>query len=102
MPEQDLVKLEERIGEIVESRVRYVLTQGTDKERQLIYARVPYICTEIENINTALEKLSAMLETIQKDQVYSPLVQKIVFTAVTMIIVAVFASLIGLVIIKAI
>ncbi len=84
---------EVRMGEIMRDAVQHVLTQGTDSERELIIARVPYICEEIRNINVNLER-------IVRSQTYSPLVEKLVFGFVIMIMVAVVGGLIGLVIVR--
>lgn len=63
---------EERMGEVIRNSMTDVLSMGSDRERAIVLARVPYICTEIEVINKRLEK-------IQKDLRYSPLIQMLVF-----------------------
>lgn len=81
------------IGDVVQQKVTEALSGGTDKERALVLARVPYICSEIEDINKTLK-------AIEEKLVYVPLMQRLVFGLVTMVLIAVTTALIGLVVLK--
>lgn len=84
---------DDRLGEIMRESVTHVLAEGTEAERALILARVPYICADIKAIKEMLQK-------IMESQVYTPLVQKIVFGLVSLILIAVAVALVDLVILK--
>ncbi len=42
---------EQRMATIMREQMMNVLSQGTEKDRSIILARVPYICQEIKDIN---------------------------------------------------
>ena len=84
---------EARMGEIFREQLVDVLSRGTEKDRALILARVPYICAEITGINHNLE-------IIKEKLVYAPLIQKLVFGMVTIILTAVVGALVALVVIE--
>lgn len=77
---------ERRMGQIVQERVEHVLSMGTERERAVVLARVPYICAEITNINS-------MLEEIRERTTYMPLIQKLVFGLVGMCLVGFMGAL---------
>lgn len=50
------------IGDIMQERLENVLARGTEQEKSIVLARVPYICQDIKNINTVLEDIKKMME----------------------------------------
>lgn len=97
--EQKLVD-EGRMAEIVHEQVTDVLSRGTESQRAIILARVPYICADITTIKKTMENTDAKLDLIAEKLVYVPMMQKLVFGLVSIILVAVAGALMGLVIIK--
>lgn len=45
---------EERLGEMIRKQMYDVLARGTEHEKAVILARVPYICQDIKNIDARL------------------------------------------------
>ena len=84
---------EERMGEIVGEQVLKVLSLGSDKDRALVLARVPYICQEIRDINASLQE-------IQKAVVYVPIMQRLVFGVVSIMLIAMASAIVALVVVK--
>jgi hypothetical protein len=82
---------EQRMGEITYEQVMKALSMGSEKDRAVVLARVPYICSEITNINKTLEE-------IKKAVIYVPLMQKMLFTTASMVLVSVVGALIALVV----
>lgn len=84
---------EQRMGEITYEQIMKALSMGSEKDRAIVLARVPYICSEITNINTALEEIKEIL-------VYVPLIQRMVFGVAAIILLAVTGALVALVVIE--
>lgn len=78
---------------IIREQLTAVLAGGSEHERELILARVPYICNDIKTINTNIAKLTDMLGTY-------PIIRNLVFGGAGMILTAVMSALIYLVVIK--
>jgi predicted nucleotide-binding protein (sugar kinase/HSP70/actin superfamily) len=57
----------ENIGDILQSRIEHVLAKGTEQEKSIILARVPYICQDIKNINKSLDKIVEMIQKNRTD-----------------------------------
>lgn len=55
------------IGEIVRYNIEHVLARGTEQEKSIILARVPYICQDIKNIDKRLEKIVDMMGQVKSD-----------------------------------
>ncbi len=55
------------IGNIVRSNIEHVLARGTEQEKSIILARVPYICQDIKGIDQKLENIVTMMEQVKKD-----------------------------------
>lgn len=53
---------EQRMAEVVREQVEHVLAKGTEQERAMIYARVPYICQDIKDIRKSIEGIEANIE----------------------------------------
>lgn len=60
-------KVTANIGDIIQSRVEHVLARGTEQEKSIILARVPYICQDIKGINQALSDIRNMMAQVKKD-----------------------------------
>lgn len=84
---------DERLSKIVHKQLVNVLSVGTDNERALVLARVPYICADIRSINVNLELLKTSLSTY-------PVVKSLVFGFAGLILTTVVGALIALVVIK--
>lgn len=69
----------ESLASVVRQQLQEVLSQGTEKERAVILARVPFICQDIKDINKSLKE-------IQVTMVYIPLIQKLVFGMVGIVL----------------
>lgn len=52
---------EEQMARIVRTQVEHVLAQGTEHEKSLILARVPFICQDIKNIDGRLMAIEGNL-----------------------------------------
>lgn len=55
------------MGDIVQERIERVLARGSEQERSIILARVPYICQDIKNINAVLSNIQGMMEQVKID-----------------------------------
>lgn len=55
------------IGDIVRYNIEHVLAKGTEQDKSIILARVPYICQDIKNIDKRLEKIVDMMEQVKTD-----------------------------------
>ncbi len=55
------------IGDIVQERFEHVLAQGTEQEKSIILARVPYICQDIKGINAALATIITKMDDVKND-----------------------------------
>lgn len=53
---------EGRMGEIMRENVQYVLSRGTESERALILARVPYICADIKDMKASIQAIEKNIE----------------------------------------
>lgn len=97
----------EEMAQVVRSQMEYVLSRGTEQDKAMILARVPYICQDIKDINARGERIENALESIkvqmdaQKDILSTyPLVKSLVFGFVSMVLVSVVGGLLALVVIK--
>lgn len=61
-------KVSENIGDILQSRIEHVLARGTETDKAIILARVPYICQDIKQINRALQDIVKMIEKNRNDR----------------------------------
>jgi len=84
---------ERRLAEVVKEQVENVLATGSEQEKTLVLARVPFICQDIKDIHSTLVKINEALR-------YMPLIQILVFGLVGMIVIAVIGALISLVILQ--
>lgn len=82
---------ETRLAEIIHRQMTEVLGAGTDSEKAIVLARVPYICADIKTINANLEVIKEALSTY-------PIVKTLVFGVVGLILTTFFGALIALVI----
>ncbi len=82
---------ETRLSQIVRQQLINVLSKGTEQDRALILARVPYICQDIKNINANLEEIKGALSTY-------PLIRTLVFGFVGLILVSVVGALLTFVV----
>lgn len=57
----------ENLGDIVQARFEHVLSLGTESERAIILARVPYICQDIKEINVSLAQIISRMEAVKND-----------------------------------
>lgn len=57
----------ESIGDIVQERFEHVLSQGTESQRAIILARVPYICQDIKAINVTLGDINKKMDQVKID-----------------------------------
>lgn len=55
------------IGDIVRTNIEHVLARGTEQDKSIILARVPYICQDIKSINGALDEIKKMMGQVKKD-----------------------------------
>ncbi len=60
-------KVSQDIGDILQNRIEHVLAKGTEQEKSIILARVPYICQDIKGINAALADIVKMMAQVKKD-----------------------------------
>ncbi len=60
-------KITQNMGDILQTRLEHVLARGTEQEKAIILARVPYICQDIKGINEALQNIVKMMEQVKKD-----------------------------------
>lgn len=105
---------EERMASIVKHQVENVLASGSEQDKSIILARVPYICQDIKNFNArgerveqAVREILEMLEDkYAKKSDIIPIHKNLdglndnVKWVVRLVIGAVIAALLGLVIIK--
>jgi len=93
---------EERMAIIVKHQVENVLASGSEQEKSIILARVPYICQDIRNINSRGERLEETLTELKQGlallQQRSDLTTKIVYGAVLIIVTGFLGALVALVI----
>ncbi len=82
---------ETRLSQIVRQQLINVLSKGSEQEKSLILARVPYICQDIKNINANLEELKDAFSTY-------PLIKTLVFGFVGLILVSVVGALLTFVV----
>lgn len=82
---------ERRMGEIMRAQIVDVLASGTESDRAIVLARVPYICADIKEINANLKVLTETLST------YS-VIKALVFGCAGLILTSVVGALIALVI----
>lgn len=61
-------EVSQNIGEIVRGSLEHVLARGTETERAIILARVPYICQDIKGINKSLDEIKKMIERNRNDR----------------------------------
>ena len=83
----------DHMGKIVRREVIDVLSLGTERERAVVLARIPYICADIKNID---ERLALIQEALR----YMPIIQKLVFGIITMMLTSIVGALLALVISK--
>ena len=60
-------KVTETMGAIVRDSVEHVLAKGTEQEKSIVLARVPYICQDVKAIFKALARIQEMMEQTKKD-----------------------------------
>ncbi len=70
---------EQRMAIIVKHQVENVLLKGTEQERSMILARVPYICQDIKKTDGRLENIEQSIQDIKENVSTFPLIQKLVF-----------------------
>lgn len=105
---------EERMANIVKHQVENVLATGSEQEKSIILARVPYICQDIKNFNARGERVEQAVQDI-REMLEDKYAKKSDMTSihtnldslndnvkwvVRLVIGAVIAALLGLVIIK--
>lgn len=104
----------ENLGDMVQERFEHVLSRGTEQDKSIILARVPYICQDIKGINVALGEINKKMDQakvdldsrdeknekkfVNQDQ-FGP-IQKIAYGFVGLILTGVIAAILGLVLIK--
>lgn len=57
----------ESMGDMVQERIEHVLARGTEQEKSLILARVPYICQDIKGINSTLVEILKKMDEVKAD-----------------------------------
>lgn len=57
----------ERMGDIMQERMEHVLAKGTEQEKSVILARVPYICQDIKGINITLKEILQKMDQVKID-----------------------------------
>ncbi len=55
------------IGDMVQERVENVLARGTEQEKSIILARVPYICQDIKEINKKFDVIMDKMDQVKVD-----------------------------------
>jgi hypothetical protein len=55
------------IADIVQERFEHVLSRGTEQEKSIILARVPYICQDIKQINSKFDTILEKMEEVKND-----------------------------------
>ncbi len=81
---------EQRMSEIVKTQVENVLAKGTEQDRAIILARVPYICQDIKKTDGRLENIEKSVDQLTESLATFPLIQKLVFGLVGAILTGVF------------
>lgn len=66
--EHAATKIAQNMGDIVQDRIEHVLARGTEQDKSIILARVPYICQDIKAINKALTNLVALIQQNRRDR----------------------------------
>lgn len=96
---------EDQMARIVRTQVEHVLARGTEQEKSIILARVPFLCQDVKDTKTELkkanergERLEQMIVEMREDfnsklANYS-IVQAIVFGLVGLIVTAFVGALI--------
>lgn len=82
---------ERQMARIIREEVENVLAKGTEQEKAMILARVPYICQDIKDIHNTLSEIKDLLSTY-------PIIKILVFGFVGMVLVAVVTALLALVV----
>lgn len=92
---------EERMGKIVRHQVENVLASGSEQDKSIILARVPYICQDIKTINARGQRLEDAMTEQNKQlallQQSSALTNRIVYGAVGAVLLAFIGGLTSLV-----
>lgn len=60
-------RVTQNIGDIMQDRIEYVLARGTEQEKSIILARVPFICQDIKSINKSLDNIEKMMAGFKND-----------------------------------
>ncbi len=60
-------KMTQNMGDIVQERIEHVLARGTEQEKSIILARVPYICQDIKSMNAVLSEIRNMMAQVKVD-----------------------------------
>lgn len=55
------------LGDIVQERFEHVLALGTEQEKSIVLARVPYICQDIKDIKGSLQGISDKMDRVKTD-----------------------------------
>lgn len=84
IPDQD------QLAFIVRQQVENVLAHGTEQEKAMILARVPYICQDIKDIKGSLSNMEEKLT-------YVPLIQKIVFGGSSVILLGALTAVLAMI-----
>lgn len=87
------LKANENMAAVVRHEMINVLSQGTEKERAVLLARVPYICQEIKDFKDFNKDINVSLNKIQETIVYIPLLQKLVFGMVGIVLTSIMGGI---------
>lgn len=60
-------KVTNRMGDIMQERMEHVLAKGTEQDKAMILARVPFICQDIKSISFALREISQKMDQVKED-----------------------------------
>lgn len=92
---------EERMGKIVRHQVENVLAIGSEQEKSIVLARVPYICQDIKTINSRGQRLEDAMNEQNKQlallQQSTALTNKIVYGAAGTVLLAFLGGLTSMV-----
>ncbi len=90
---------ETQLAHIVRQQVENVLARGTEQDKLMILARVPYICQDIKDnkkemqiMNDRGERIEKKMDEIVNGMTYYPLVQKMVFSFASILMVGVIGT----------
>lgn len=83
---------ENQMARIIREQVENVLAHGTEQDKSMILARVPYICQDIKDINARGERIEVSIEELKEKFSTYPLVKTIVFSFVAAVLLGVLGT----------